>query len=204
MGINLDDPRVRKTRRGLQEALVRLILREGYDNLSVQAIADEAQTARITFYRHYHDKKDLLADCLNTLYEELTQKTGAITREGLLAGYTPVHVLYEHITQQEALYRILFASGGTHTVLERLRHHMAQKGLEAMQRLGRIPAGGIPMELVAYHAASAQLGLAIWWLDHGKPYPTTYMASLSLWLTLSGVARALGNPDFTMPIPAPP
>jgi hypothetical protein len=28
-----------------------------------------------------------------------------------------------------------------------------------------------PIEIIAYHTASAQLGLAIWWLENSKPYP---------------------------------
>jgi len=33
-----------------------------------------------------------------------------------------------------------------------------------------------PIEIIAYHTASAQLGLAIWWLENSKPYPLEYMA----------------------------
>ncbi len=117
MGINLSDPRVRKTRRSLQEALTRLILKQGHDSSSIQDIATESDTARITFYRHYRDKKELLADCLNGLYDDLTLKTEAISRQAIEQGQTPISVLYAHIEQQETLYRILFSSRGTQTVM---------------------------------------------------------------------------------------
>lgn len=198
---NLDDPRVRKTRRGLQDALVRLILRQGYDSISVQDIATEADAARVTFYRHYRDKEELLTDCLNALYEELAEKTERLSPERLHDGYSPVSVLYDHIQVQEALYRILFSSHGSHTVLERLRHHLARHGLDALQKSRKVPQGNIPLEIIAAHAASAQLGLAIWWLDHDKPYPAKYMARISLWLTLSGLMSAMGVMDVRPPIP---
>jgi AcrR family transcriptional regulator len=202
MNINADDPRVRKTRNGLREAFIRLILKKGYDAVSIQDISDEAQTARITFYRHYRDKEELLTDCLNTLFEGLKQKTEALSPQRLIDGYSPVQVLYDHIEEQETLYRILFSSRGTQTVIERMRHHLATNGMHAIERTGRAVQGGIPLEIVAYHVASAQIGLAIWWLDQGKPYPSTYMARVSLWLTLSGLLETLGVRDLKPPPPA--
>lgn len=198
---NLDDPRVRKTRRGLQEALVRLILKQGYDNISIQDITDEADTARVTFYRHYRDKEELLTDCLNNLYEELATKTQKLSPQAILDGYSPVRVLYEHIEEQETLYRILFSSHGSQTVLERLRHHLAKNGLQTLMNSGRVPQGNIPPEIIAYHSVGAMIGLAMWWLDHDKPYPASYMARVSLWLTLTGVLQTIGITDFKPPVP---
>jgi AcrR family transcriptional regulator len=201
MRINPDDPRVRKTRRSLQQALVRLILRDGYNNISVQDIAAEAETARVTFYRHYTDKQDLLTDCLNTLYEDLANRTARLTPDQILAGHTPIGVLYEHIEAEEPLYRVLFSSHGTRTVINRMHHHLAYHALAAIERSGVTPVADIPSEIVAQHIASSQIGLAMWWLDHNKPYPATYMARLSMWLTLSGLIETLGGAPIK---PAPP
>lgn len=199
---NPDDPRVRKTRRGLQEALVRLILRQGYDSISVQDIATEADTARITFYRHYRDKEELLTDCLNTLYEELAAKTERLSPQGVLAGSSPLDVLYAHIEEKESLYRVLFSSRGTQTVIERMRHHLATNAIQNLIQSGKKPVGDIPLEIIAYHTASAQIGLAMWWLDHNKPYPPAYMARISLWLTLSGMMTTLGVTGMALPVPS--
>jgi AcrR family transcriptional regulator len=201
MPLNPDDPRVRKTRRSLQAALVRLILRKGYDAVSIQDIATEAETARITFYRHYADKQELLTDCLNELYEELTQKTEPMAAERLRRGESPVSVLYTHIEAHEILYRILFSSQGTQTVMERLHHHLSERAAEALRQ--NAPVQLIPLEVIAAHVASAQIGLAIWWLDHDKPYPASYMAQVSTWLTLGGVLRSVGIDHFPLPVPQP-
>jgi AcrR family transcriptional regulator len=200
---NIDDPRVRKTRRGLQQAFVRLILKQGYDSISIQDIATEAEAARVTFYRHYRDKEELLTDCLNTLYEELAARTERLSKEGLLNGYSPVSILYEQLEEQETLYRILFSSRGTQTVIERLRHHLAYHGMQSIRNSGRLPRENIPLEIVANHIASAQIGLAIWWLTNNKPYPAAYMAQISLWLSMSGLLETLGVSEFKPPIPQP-
>lgn len=201
MGVNLNDPRVRKTRRSLQEALIRLILKQGYDSISIQDIATESETARITFYRHYRDKKELLADCLNDLYEDLKDKTETISRESVEGGYSPILMLYKHIQEQESLYRILFSSRGTQTVIERLRHHVATRTMEALRASGETLVENLPEDILAYYIASAQIGLAMWWLDHNKPYPAEYMARISLWLTLSGLLEAVGISGVKLAVP---
>jgi hypothetical protein len=50
----------------------------------------------------------------------------------------------------------------------------------------------IPLDIIAYHAASAQIGLGVWWLKNGKPYPVNYMAQVTRQLSLEGVLHALG------------
>lgn len=197
------DPRARKTRRSLQDALVRLIVRKGYDAVSIQDIATEADTARITFYRHYKDKEELLTDSLNTLYEDLVEQTEPVSPGGLARGYSPVTVFYHHIETHEMLYRILFTSHGAYTVLERLRHHMASHATRAIRELLPNALLAAPLEIIAHHVAAAQIGLAIWWLDNDKPYPADYMAQISLWLSLAGFICAAGLPEFAFPAPPP-
>lgn len=60
-----------------------------------------------------------------------------------------------------------------------------------------------PLDIIAYHAASAQIGLALWWLDHHKPYSVNYMAQASIWLSLGGLLRALDITEFHLPMPQP-
>ncbi|MGA7155787.1 MAG: TetR/AcrR family transcriptional regulator [Acidobacteriaceae bacterium] len=54
------DPRVRRTRQLLQQALAQLLQTREFDKLSVQEITDAAGVNRATFYAHYPDKFALL------------------------------------------------------------------------------------------------------------------------------------------------
>jgi AcrR family transcriptional regulator len=204
MPINLSDPRVRKTRIHLQSALVRLILAKGYDAVTVQDIATEADTARITFYRHYADKEALLSDCLDALYADLQQTAAHVSPEALERGQSPVTILYQHMEAHEDLYRILFLSRGTSTVIQRLRHFMSDHAEAGMRAALGERKATVPLELIAAHAASAQLGLAMWWLEQGKPYPAGYMGQVSAWMSLAGVSSALGIQLSSWPPPPGP
>ena len=196
MPLNPHDPRVRKTRRALQEALIRLILRQGYERITIQDIATEAETARITFYRHYRDKESLLMDCLNDLYEDLIHTTEPASADGLRSGYSPLSALYRHIEEHEALYRILFLGHGLQTVIDRMRHHMAKRLPDSTQT-------DVPLEIVAQHVAGAQIGLAMWWLTQDKPYSADYMARISLRLSLTGLLSMSGMIDSGTALPKP-
>lgn len=50
------DPRIRRTRQLLQDALRKLLLKKDFDKILVQDITDEATVNRATFYDHYTDK----------------------------------------------------------------------------------------------------------------------------------------------------
>ncbi len=58
------DPRVRRTRQLLQDALRVLFQEKEYSAISVQDIAARATVNRATFYAHYTDKQDLAASVL--------------------------------------------------------------------------------------------------------------------------------------------
>jgi len=57
------DPRIRRTRRLLQQALEKLLTTREFDKISVQDISEAATVNRATFYDHYSDKFALL-NCL--------------------------------------------------------------------------------------------------------------------------------------------
>jgi len=67
------DRRAARTRRALHDALMTLILRKGFDALTVQDIAREADVGRSTFYAHYPSKEELLRDGFRILRAELSE-----------------------------------------------------------------------------------------------------------------------------------
>jgi AcrR family transcriptional regulator len=73
------DPRVRRTRKLLQDAFRDLIKKMPYAEISVLHIAEQATVNRATFYAHYVDKQDLAVsiakgDLASTVYGMFTYK----------------------------------------------------------------------------------------------------------------------------------
>lgn len=69
--MNMNDRRVKKTKKALQLALAELILSKELRNITVQELADKADIHRATFYSHYHDVYDLYEQLENDVITEL-------------------------------------------------------------------------------------------------------------------------------------
>jgi AcrR family transcriptional regulator len=65
------DPRIRRTRQLLQDALRRLLEEKEFDKISVQDITEAATLNRATFYAHYPDKFALLGESIRVSFLQL-------------------------------------------------------------------------------------------------------------------------------------
>ena len=70
------DPRILRSRQMLMEALLRLLTRKEFDDISIQEIADEATLNRATFYLHYPDKNALLQAMTAARFRDLIARRG--------------------------------------------------------------------------------------------------------------------------------
>jgi AcrR family transcriptional regulator len=65
------DPRIRRTRQLLQQALAKLLKEKEFDQISIQDITEAATVNRATFYDHYADKFQLLGCMVGCRFHEL-------------------------------------------------------------------------------------------------------------------------------------
>lgn len=65
------DPRVRRTRKMLRDALASLLKKKDFDKISIGDIAEESTLNRATFYDHYPDKFALLECLVGSQFQEL-------------------------------------------------------------------------------------------------------------------------------------
>jgi AcrR family transcriptional regulator len=70
------DPRIVRSRRMMMDALVRLLSKKEFDDISIQEIADEATLNRATFYLHYPDKSALLQAMTDVRFRDLIERRG--------------------------------------------------------------------------------------------------------------------------------
>jgi len=70
------DPRIRRSRHMLMEALAKLLTQKSFDDISIQEIAAEATLNRATFYLHYPDKDALLQAMTDVRFRGLIERRG--------------------------------------------------------------------------------------------------------------------------------
>ena len=64
------DPRVKRTRKMLEQAFVELMQEKGFQDITIQDITDRATVNRATFYAHFEDKFDMLAILIRREFNE--------------------------------------------------------------------------------------------------------------------------------------
>ena len=84
--MNMNDRRVRKTKKALQNALAEIMAYKELRHITVQELVDKADIHRATFYLHYHDVYDL--------YEQI--ENGVITELDKIIATDPTH-LYDGV-----------------------------------------------------------------------------------------------------------
>jgi AcrR family transcriptional regulator len=72
--VNPSDPRVRRTRRLLQQAFTELVHEQSFEAISVRDIAARATLNRATFYAHYTDKYALLDATIGASFAEVLER----------------------------------------------------------------------------------------------------------------------------------
>lgn len=58
--VDVEDPRVARTRRDVRDAVVAILAEDGFDGLTHARVAEQAGYARNTLYRHFPDRNALL------------------------------------------------------------------------------------------------------------------------------------------------
>ena len=67
----VEDRRVRRTKAALQQAMVELVVEQGYESISIDALAGRADVTRATFYAHYPSKAALLTAVVDHFADEV-------------------------------------------------------------------------------------------------------------------------------------
>lgn len=186
------DRRVRRTRRILHEALISLILDNGYERITVQDILDRADVGRSTFYAHYRDKEALLIASFDDIRDQLNQEFEAIGDcGGAINPARPAALIFEHAHRHRRVYRALCGKHGgnlVHRHLHNLIHETLTKHLKPQLARTR---SDLPADIVAQFYTSTALGLLAWWIDHDFSPDPAWLATTYQRLTAPSTPASL-------------
>ena len=200
-----DDPRVRRTRRALFEALIEIAETKDFNEVTISEIAERAGINRKTFYLHYRDKHALLDEAIDSLLGELTEASRRLVEtHGPLDPNVPppsIRWLLEHLAERPVLYRRLFGPNGVSHFTMRLQSLYYEGFLRLWNDLGYTAAPGTPpVEFRATFASAATQRIAAWWLlSDSKESPeavATWMWQLihPLWFGMGALPGDGSNP----------
>ena len=167
VSMEIQDRRVKRTQHLLARALIALTLEKGYEAVTIRDITERADVGYATFFRHYHDKDELLKDVLDVVLTEIIDLLGSTQPA---ADPTTIGVLlFRYVQQQSEVVRVLLMS---HALLQRSIEIATQNVVSEHTFL---PDSVVPLEIAAHHIVASSISLIQWWLDHQMPYPPERM-----------------------------
>ncbi|WP_283133309.1 TetR/AcrR family transcriptional regulator [Rhizohabitans arisaemae] len=150
------DRRVRRTKQAIRHALIELMLRKGYDGVTVTDIINDADVGRSTFYSHFAGKEEVFLDILEDLGEAFGSKVPL--RPGRVFAFSLP--LLEHIDQERHLVRALLGRHSGTAIQGRIREILAE--VVRAELLAALPAGAAPppdLDLTVTCVVGAFMGL---------------------------------------------
>ena len=85
-----EDRRVRKSKKALEEALIRLLAKKTITEITVTELTEEADIHRGTFYNHYKDTMDLKIQTDRDIAAQLTELLSSVPESALKDGPYPL------------------------------------------------------------------------------------------------------------------
>jgi AcrR family transcriptional regulator len=175
------DRRQTKTRAALHAAFRSLLLGQGYEALTVGAVADRANVGRSTFYEHYRTMDDLLRESVQGPFATLADlvdkpQSGDALRDLLL-----------HFRDNQQVARVLLGWPTRPVLASALAQLIGD-------RLRGVPLAAplIPPEVIARQIAEIQLALIEAWII-GRPAMQETAAVAALSAGTSALVQTLIN-----------
>ena len=172
------DPRVRRTRRLLREALVSLMLEKDFASISIKEITERAEVAYITFFRHYQSLDQLLMEVLDGGLGELQAHIETLAKQSETSALvTEGRLIFEYIEQKADLFCILFKSQSVTRVRKKVVQNIAaifQKSCLPLARSGNPTATA----MLSNHIATSLLALIEWWIDNNMNHAPAQMGKV--------------------------
>src|ERR1700694_1510509 len=157
------DPRIRRTRQLLQDALRNLLKQKEFDKISVQDIAEAATFNRPSFYAHYEDKFALLGELIRVTFLDLLAQRNATFDGGCSTAFQVIILAVSdylsELQKSHSFKQHQFVPFVEATVIDQIRIVL----LDGFQR--HPVERNIPAEMIAATASWAIYGAVKQWVN---------------------------------------
>jgi AcrR family transcriptional regulator len=193
------DLRIERTRSSLWAALLELIAERGYDELSVQDIAERARVNRTTFHRHYEDKDDLFRQGCVELCDSIITEMRLISKVELDTdlSWLPRYVrrMFECIDADREVFGVLCGPRSNPEFLriieDKVSAFMMNERLNSWSILSSRVGGQDVAELFAWSVTSLLIGLSMQWLRASSSVSIDRVSEIYSTIVVGGITELL-------------
>ncbi len=188
------DPRVRRTRKWLQEALLSLMLTKPFSKISIAEITDHANLSRPTFYLHYKTKEELLIAYLDGIYESFMDDMEQYI-DFIAQGKLAVK-LYEQVAENATFLRSLIDSEVSNLVMEKMQNYcydVIKKLFDQEPLKSNHNLTDNVKDFTVSSMAGSTYAMSMQWLKKDMPLSPKEMGELTMRLLRPGMEDVLTN-----------
>jgi AcrR family transcriptional regulator len=160
-----------RTRAALRQALLALIERKPFDDITIRDIVATAAIGYATFFRHFPTKAALLDEVAADQIDRLTAMSiPALSSGGPRASSMAI---CSYVNEHRAVWSALLTGGAAGAMREefsRVARLSAERQIQTVSWL--------PVELSVLYGVSAIVEILTWWLRQRKPLPVAQIAEI--------------------------
>lgn len=183
------DGRAKKTLASLRRALLALLERKQFDEVTVKDIISEAGIGLATFYRHYETKNALLEAVAAVEIDALVNM--AVSLLGRSGGGRSAEALISYVNEHRALWSVLLSGGAAGAMREGFIRRVA----EAYNVDGKPQATWVPQDLGIIFGVTATVEIIAWWLRQPPGLSISEVADILDGLAIQPTLKRPGQHD---------
>lgn len=184
-----EDRRVRKSKKALEEALIRLLAKKTITEITVTELTEEADIHRGTFYNHYKDTMDLKIQTDRDIAAQLTELLSSVPESALKDGpYPLLSKVLQYFEDHRDIARMLVSESGSPHLLKELCASISERCM-----------GGAFRDQSRYssrYATAGMQGMIVTWVEDGMRMPAGEMAQMIERMMGSSQPQAAYNPLY--------
>ena len=167
-----EDPRTIRSKEMFKNAVFSLLSEDPtMSNLTVQKIAAKAGLNRTTFYLHYQDIEDLLAQITNEILHELSDKIVDLIHAKDLSEKQQLTQLLDYLYIHRNYLLVLFKMNQFEEQLFSLLKQLVETRRKNTKK-------DLPADYVAVEIKTASVvGIIMWWIKKGLHFSSDYIAN---------------------------
>ncbi|WP_257350654.1 TetR/AcrR family transcriptional regulator [Pseudalkalibacillus decolorationis] len=200
------DRRKTRTRALLRKALIEVMEEKGAERITVSDLTEKADVNRGTFYLHYTDATDILAQVKAEMWEGLTARMEKLNPYDYLSYAArnepdPIMVrVIEYYAEHADFFRVILGPKGDPAFADQIKEFLKtqhiSKILDIQPELGETI---LPKDYMVEYFAASNLSILLHWIKTGMPQSASTIALMITQIVGSAAKQLYGievqNPD---------
>lgn len=170
--MNKNDLRVIKTKNALFETLTNLMKEKTFEEIKVSDICNKALINRSTFYAHYSDKYELLADAIQNLKNSLISELKANNNISNTKEYylNLISIFLNHIENKKDIYLSIMINNRNSIMVDIIYDVLDHDVNMHLKELEKKDTQKVPANILAKFYIGAVFNVALEFLKKDSPY----------------------------------